>query len=456
MHMLYRVLRILIIFLILLGLFSLFFIKIVDRSDYQSSDFYKKMTQRLDSIDREDYKSVGDTIKVGWAKSSLIPDFQLPLAGFEKRKGQKFTGIKDSIWVKTFVIDNGIRKLAFITLDLLIVPPDVTQMVLHKVSNFGFNPHDIYFAATHTHSSTGGWAQGYIGEIFAGTYHKKTTTILSKAILKSLENASFDLQKASFGYSAVHASDQVTNRLVGDAEGTIDPWLRFVKFQKEDGSVAILCSYSAHATCLSYTNSEISADYPGALCNTLEATEQISFVGFAAGAMASMAPLSAKKNGNDKIDDLATNLSEQLRLVQNFTPTSYDSILSAQRLKLELGAPQWRINKYFCIRPWVFNSLFDEQHSDITSLRIGNIVFIGVPFDFSGELVEPLELYARSKNLHIVITSFNGGYNGYVTKDQWYDRDHYETRVMNWYGPYLGSYISEMIKTQIDIYAENY
>ena len=91
MHMLYRVLRILIIFLILLGLFSLFFIKIVDRSDYQSSDFYKKMTQRLDSIDREDYKSVGDTIKVGWAKSSLIPDFQLPLAGFEKRKGQKFT-----------------------------------------------------------------------------------------------------------------------------------------------------------------------------------------------------------------------------------------------------------------------------------------------------------------------------------------------------------------------------
>ena len=51
-----------------------------------------------------------------------------------------------------------------------------------------------------------------------------------------------------------------------------------------------------------------------------------------------------------------------------------------------------------------------------------------------------------------MITSFNGGYMGYVTKDEWYDEDLYETRTMNWYGPYNGAYFEELIEGIIEIF----
>ena len=46
----------------------------------------------------------------------------------------------------------------------------------------------------------------------------------------------------------------------------------------------------------------------------------------------------------------------------------------------------------------------------------------------------------------IVLTSFNGGYIGYITPDAYYDLKKYETRDMNFFGPYNGAYISEMLR----------
>ena len=88
----------------------------------------------------------------------------------------------------------------------------------------------------------------------------------------------------------------------------------------------------------------------------------------------------------------------------------------------------------------------------IKVLRIGDILLVGTPCDFSGELVEALDSQAREKGLSLMITSFNGGYMGYVTKDQWYDENLYETRTMNWYGPYNGAYFSELISGIIELF----
>jgi len=92
---------------------------------------------------------------------------------------------------------------------------------------------------------------------------------------------------------------------------------------------------------------------------------------------------------------------------------------------------------------------------EITSMRMGNLLFIGVPCDFSGELVAPLEKYANDRGIELIITSFNGGYAGYVTKDEWYDFNKYETRTMNWYGHEIGKYMSVAITKIIDGYAQS-
>ena len=53
---------------------------------------------------------------------------------------------------------------------------------------------------------------------------------------------------------------------------------------------------------------------------------------------------------------------------------------------------------------------------------------------------------AASAGVFPIVTSFNGGYIGYVTPEKYYDIDHYETQLMNWYGPANGEYIKETLE----------
>ena len=63
----------------------------------------------------------------------------------------------------------------------------------------------------------------------------------------------------------------------------------------------------------------------------------------------------------------------------------------------------------------------------------------------------PLDSYAKARGLNLIVTSFNGGYIGYVTADKWYNLDKYETVAMNWFGPYKGAYFQEAIKDLTDL-----
>jgi hypothetical protein len=76
---------------------------------------------------------------------------------------------------------------------------------------------------------------------------------------------------------------------------------------------------------------------------------------------------------------------------------------------------------------------------------------LGFPCDFSGELAVFLYEYAQKQGLNLIITSFNGGYIGYVPHDQWYDINKYETRTMTWYGHDTGDYLTEIAKRIIDL-----
>ena len=75
---------------------------------------------------------------------------------------------------------------------------------------------------------------------------------------------------------------------------------------------------------------------------------------------------------------------------------------------------------------------------------------LGTPCDFSGELMPPIDSAASRVGLRVMVTSFNGAYIGYITLDKHYDIDHYETRVMNWYGPGNGAYLSECLMEMIE------
>ena len=123
------------------------------------------------------------------------------------------------------------------------------------------------------------------------------------------------------------------------------------------------------------------------------------------------------------------------------------------RVPLALGEPQIKISRDLRLRPWVFRTAFGEYQPYLTSLRIGDVLFLGTPCDFAGELRSPIDSAASRHNLQPIITSFNGHYIGYITNDIYYDNPHYETRLMNWYGPGNGAYLSACMADLVEIMA---
>ena len=129
--------------------------------------------------------------------------------------------------------------------------------------------------------------------------------------------------------------------------------------------------------------------------------------------------------------------------------TRYQTKLYSEKIDIEMREQSFKINSSLIIRPWIFNFLVGDTPKYINYLRLGDLVIVGTPSDFSGELVGQIEKSISNNGLNLMINSFNGGYVGYITDDKWYDRtdiNTYETYTMNWYGPYNGSYFSKLIK----------
>jgi hypothetical protein len=142
-------------------------------------------------------------------------------------------------------------------------------------------------------------------------------------------------------------------------------------------------------------------------------------------------------------------------VAENFDsiPTSVVKTLDMTHLRLYLREPNERVTQNIVIRPWLFKKLFGDEKVYINTLQIGNLFFAGTPCDFSGELVGPIDSVAAKKNLKLIVTSFNGGYIGYITDTKWYRMNTYETRIMGWFGPYNGDYLSEVIERLIEFHS---
>jgi neutral ceramidase len=84
----------------------------------------------------------------------------LPLAGYGDRKGRPSTGIHDSIYVKAVAIKSGVNTIVFVSADLLMMPPNIADSVAVLLSEAGIRRDQIFFSATHSHSSLGGWGSG--------------------------------------------------------------------------------------------------------------------------------------------------------------------------------------------------------------------------------------------------------------------------------------------------------
>lgn len=435
-------LRILLGLLVAILLFLAVSLSPNDHTPYQQTDFYQQTNARLSAL--SGLPAARTAIRAGWAKANLTPAFTTPTGGYGVRRGKHWTTVADSVWVRAIVFDNGNGPVALVASDLLITPPTVSEQLRKRLPEIGMTWESVYFGAIHSHNSLGGWAPGIVGNLFSGSYDQRVVDHITNTILAALKQAKADLQPVEIGYKQVNAPEFVYNRL--DEKNPVDPFFRLLRLKRADGKVATLVTYPAHATMIDiFSYQYLSRDWPGRVVDALE-RETDGFSVFLAGAVGSMGPKGPPTGKdfplvNQYTADMMNRLKPELAQFQ-MRP---DSTVGLLTLPLALRDPAPRVLGDWRIRPWLFHAVYGDYPSDLKALRIGPALLIGTPCDFSGELLPPLTLAAKQQGLDLMVTSFNGGYIGYITPDAYYEKDAYETRVMNWFGPQNGAYFSEMM-----------
>jgi hypothetical protein len=437
---------------ILLGLSSLgligTFITLTtpDRTPVAETDHYQGMMADLDlAVASLPVLPAQQELWVGTARVSLLPEKPVPMAGYGARQGKLNEGVHDSIYVNCVWLQTGENRLVWVSIDMLIVPPTVQELLLGKLSDTGLSARELYLSATHTHGSLGAWAPGPTGEMFAGPYDPSVPEWITGRVLLAIAHAGENLQQASMGSVTIAAPQWVYNRLLPD-KGAVDPLLRTLVFRRADGLKILITSYAAHPTLLGHGFMQYSRDYVGVLTDSLERHPDVAFAMFAAGAMGSHGPVETGDNDLESMQLMGEGLAGMLVARLDSLDQWKDVVaLQTVRLPLRLGSPQVRVGEQVRMRPWLFYQIFRDYPAYLCAFRLGDWLMVGTPCDFSGELLPSLQAQAELQGFNLMVNSFNGGYIGYITPDAYYALDTYETRVMNWYGPGNGQYFQDMI-----------
>lgn len=441
--------RFLLVVLALVGLLVLFVglnLTPVDQTPYRQTNFYRQTIARLNQLPAPARPT--EALRAGWAKVNMTPDFTTPTGGYGVRRGKHWTTVHDSIFARAVVLDNGGTRVALVALDLLIVPPTVVEQLRRRLPEVGLRWEQVYMGAVHSHNSLGGWAPGIVGTLIAGEFEQRIVDRITEATLQAIRLAGQPLEPVTIGYVEASAPALVYNRLHDG--GPEDDRVRVLQLRKQSGKSALLASFAAHSTIINADMPQwLSRDWPGVLVDALE-KQTGGFALYMAGAVGSMGPTEQGVTEEAQLHFIADSLTAMIQKALSAVVSKPDSTLHLLTLPLSLRDPHVRVSDGWRLRPWLFLKLYGDYPSEIKALRIGQTVLLGMPADFSGELAVPLTQEAKRGGVQALVTSFNGGYIGYVTPDAYYHETRYETRDMNWFGPQNGAYFTELAQKLLE------
>ena len=401
-------------------------------------------------------------LKAGWARERLIPasgdsahehpDWfrTLPLAGFGARRGKPATGTLQDLWTKALALQVGEQRVVLIASDLLIVPREVAEAVIGELgSSPGLRRDQVYFTATHTHGSLGGWGEGWVAEQFGGPFKPEVRTWMASRLTEVARRALASMAPASIGFDTFDAPEGIRNRLVGDA-GAVDPEFAFLRVRREDGQEALWGSYGAHATVVGAGEMRFHGDYPGAWQESME-SETGGLALFAAAAVGSQGPR-APGPGWDGARGLGRSLARKVLDRRLNCPMQSEVELGSAAVSLDLPPLRVRLGDRWQLRPWAAERVLPVSgRTTLQGVRIGPWTWLSTPCDFSGELAVELKAKARAAGMRCAVTSFNGDYLGYVLPTRYQSLDSYESRTMCFYGPILTDAFMETLGGLLDV-----
>ncbi len=205
---------------------------------------------------------MGEQFSVGASMVELTPQLGLPMDGYMAREGTS-TGTHDPLMAAALVLEQGDRRAALVTLDVLAVSRSFTgELRRDLAAQLRTVPDAILICASHTHAGPRGLQDWF--PVGAAKLDRGLATQIHTAIRAAVEQAHDRVRPVRLRSSVGDILGVGGDR--NWPERPIDQRVSVLAFENTDNNTpeAILFHYACHPTILSAQNLEYSADLPGA------------------------------------------------------------------------------------------------------------------------------------------------------------------------------------------------
>jgi neutral ceramidase len=421
----------------------------VDDSSYLGGDYARRT---LDRLDARPGPGPPGPIRVGLAEVDLTPATPRPLAGFIGQIRTPFQGVDTPCFARALTVESASGAVTVLTADLLLIDARLARAVVDRA---GVARDRVYFTASHTHSGPGGWGRHPMEMLVAGAYDPAYFETLAGQLAEAVRRSRAATEPAELGVIQVRPRGRQKNR-VDPSMGTHDALSALVFRPAEAGPgsspIAILAVFGAHATVSHPVPPRLGGDYPAALASELKRATGARSVLFASGAVGDASPERPRASSSSRS---AEALGKALAgdLLAALPPARFALEVELSSLWLDVDLPVVRL-PFFSRRLRFSPALtwwIADRRTHLHALRLGPAVLMGFPGDYSGHLADRLVDSTGGTGLSTVATSFDGDYRGYLVSEAVFRRrDCYETRWMNFYGPWAGEYLNDLAERMVD------
>lgn len=378
------------------------------------------------------------SLRVGATRVNITPpeDAGFQMAGYGGRT-EGFTGILDSLYFRTIVVDDGQNQAAIVVGDLTLTTEILWDRMSERIEKeAGIDPEHLLLAVTHTH----GAPDLFNAEEVNGRLETYTNEVADK-VVQSVQQAQSSLEPARIGVGRGYANINV-NRVAQTSDGgywlgqnpdgVSDKTVHVVKFEDLRGRpIAILVNYGVHAVVGGSNNLLITADLPGATSRLVEQHYGNGVVvPWTSGANGDQNPIYSeldKPNSGriQPLDALGRILGEEVvRVAENIDRMSgRASIRGGQKV---VSVPGKKQNEY---SPTADYRFVDTDSLDIrlTMLVIGHVA-VGC---ISGQTMARVgkRFKAESPLTESLMINLCNGRSGYLPDNEAYERPGYEITV---------------------------
>lgn len=418
-------------------------------SKYKDSAYYAKALADIDAgAAKSDYTDTPGALQAGWASRSITPN-NAPLSGYGARKGDKMsTGSRDPVEVRVLALSDGKDRVVIAGADMLIIPPNIATLIRERVAaKVQLSPNNILLNASHTHCGPGGFAPGFASKAVGGAYDATIPEFIATGFVDAIVDALGAMEPATISPGSVEAPQYIRNRARDNDD--VDAELSFAVLKQADGDTCYLTSYNAHPTIFGAGMMQFSAEYPGELVRHLHRSANADAV-YLGGAVGSMGP-KPPEAGDAEAKVVAMGQALAQLVLDNSSGLPAQDHVDIASVGIPVGMPGFQMRPFSDRPGWRLSPLFGSlvgARADgwIQGIRVGNLLFVGLPCDFGGEISIVWKKWAAAKGIDLWTLSFNGAYCGYFSPDEHYNDLPlgYETGMMGWYGPNTEAYFTDL------------